>query len=68
MVEMKLMLGCFSLFVFVFVFLIIKIVLGGVWVAQSVERSTLDFGSGHDLTVLRSSPVSGPPAGHGACL
>ena len=24
---------------------------GGTWVAQSVEHLTLDFGSGHDLTV-----------------
>ena len=31
----------------------------GTWVAQSVERPTLDFGSGHDLTVIRSSPASG---------
>ena len=23
--------------------------LGGAWVVQSVERQTLDFGSGHDL-------------------
>ena len=27
--------------------------------AQSVERLTLDFGSGHDLTVVRPSPESG---------
>ena len=27
--------------------------------AQSVERPTLDFGSGHDLLVMRLSPVSG---------
>ena len=32
----------------------------GAWVAQSVERLTLGFGSGHDLTVLVSlSPVAG---------
>ena len=29
------------------------------WVAQSVKRPTLDFGSGHDLMVMRSSPMSG---------
>ena len=27
--------------------------------AQSFEHPTLDFGSGHDLRVVRSSPVSG---------
>ena len=27
--------------------------------AQSVEHWTLDFGSGHDLRVMGSSPVSG---------
>ena len=27
--------------------------------AQSVEELALDFGSGQDLTVVRSSPVSG---------
>ena len=31
----------------------------GAWVAQSVERPTLDFGSGHDLRVVRSSPGLG---------
>ena len=32
----------------------------GAWVAQLViKRSSLDFGSGYDLRVLRSSPVSG---------
>ena len=29
------------------------------WVGQPVERPTLDFGSGHDLTVVESSPASG---------
>ena len=34
--------------------------LRGSWVAQSVKRPTLSFGSGHDLTVsLSLSPVSG---------
>ena len=28
----------------------------GAWVAQSGKRLTLDFGSGHDLRVMRSSP------------
>ena len=28
------------------------------WVAQSAKCLTLDFGSGHDLTVVGSSPVS----------
>ena len=36
---------------------------GGAWVAQSDKRPTLDFSSGHDLTVgerfVRSSPASG---------
>ena len=31
----------------------------GAWVAQSVKCPTLDFGSGHDLTVMGSSPMSG---------
>ena len=31
--------------------MIIKMYLGGTWVAQSVKRSTLDFGSGNDLLV-----------------
>ena len=47
----------------------------GAWVAQSVERQTLDFGSGHDLMVhgikpglsarsllgILSPSLSGPP-------
>jgi len=32
---------------------------GGAWVAQSVKRPTLDFGSVHDLRVMRLSPL--PP-------
>ena len=32
---------------------------GGAWVAQLVECPTLDFGSGHDLRVMRSNPMSG---------
>ena len=31
----------------------------GNWVAQSVKHPTLDICSGHDLTVVRSSPTSG---------
>ena len=31
----------------------------GVWVAQSVKCPTLGFSSGHDLTLMRSSPTSG---------
>ena len=31
----------------------------GTWVAQSVERPTLDFGSGHDSRVVKLSPASG---------
>ena len=30
--------------------------LGAAWVAQSVKRSTLGFGSGHDLTVHGFDP------------
>ena len=29
---------------------------GGAWVAQLVKHLTLDFHSGHDLRVVRSSP------------
>ena len=31
----------------------------GAWVIQSVKRPALDFSSGHDLRVLRSSPTTG---------
>ena len=31
----------------------------GTWMAQSVEGWALDFSSGHDLGVVRSSPASG---------
>ena len=40
---------------------------GASWVAQSVEHPTFDFVSGHDLRVVRLSPV-GLHAGHGDCL
>ena len=32
---------------------------GGTWVAQSVKRLTLDFGSGRDSRVMGSSPALG---------
>jgi len=32
--------------------------IGGVWVAQLVKCPTLEFSSGHDLRVMRSSPAS----------
>ena len=35
----------------------------GAWAAQSVEHLTLDFGSGHDLRVVRLSPVLGSALG-----
>ena len=35
----------------------------GAWVAQLLTCSTLDFGSGHDLTVVESSPMSGSVLG-----
>ena len=31
----------------------------GAWMAQSAERPTLDFGSGHDLMVMGLSPMWG---------
>lgn len=31
----------------------------GTWVAQRVKHLTLDFGSGHDLRVVSSSPALG---------
>ena len=36
-----------------------KIVLRSCLVAQSTKHLTLDFGSGHDLRVVRSSPLLG---------
>ena len=39
----------------------------GACVAQSVKRPTLDFGSGHDLRIVRLSSVLGSAA-RGACL
>ena len=31
----------------------------GIWVAQSVKRPTLDFGSDHDLRIVKWSTTSG---------
>ena len=31
----------------------------GIWAAQLVKCLTLDFSSGHDLRVVKSSPASG---------
>ena len=31
----------------------------GTWVAQSVERPTVDFSSGHDPRVMGLNPISG---------
>ena len=36
-----------------------KVLTRGTWVAQPGKRLALDIGSGHDLTVMRSSPESG---------
>ena len=36
--------------------------------AQVVEQHTLDFGSGHDLRVVRPSSPCWFHAGHAACL
>ena len=42
------------------IFILLKIRdMKGACVAQSVESLILDFGSGHDLTVVGSSPVLG---------
>ena len=38
-------------------------IFGGAWVAQSVKHLTLDFGSGHDLRVMRLSPSLGSTLG-----
>ena len=42
---------------------ILKQSLGGAWVAQSVKPLTLDFGSGHGLTVHEFKPCVGLCAG-----
>ena len=36
-----------------------KYQLRGTWVAQFVKHLTLNFGSGHDLRVMRLSPKTG---------
>lgn len=36
-----------------------KYICWGAWVAQSVERPTLGFGSGHELRIMKSSPPWG---------
>ena len=47
---------------------ILKRMLRGTWVAQSVKHLTPDFGSGHDFTVMRLSPESGSvPSMEPAC-
>ena len=38
---------------------ILRIMIQGAWMAQSVERQTLNFGSGHDLTVHGIEPSVG---------
>lgn len=35
---------------------ILKILMRGAWVTQSVKRLTLDFTSGHDLGVMNRGP------------
>ena len=40
-----------------------NVVSWGTWVAQLVKYQTLDFGSGHDLRVLRLSPEWGSTVG-----
>lgn len=39
---------------------------GGTWVAQLVKCPTLDLGSGLDIEVVSSSPMSHSMLGHGA--
>ena len=36
---------------------------GGTWVAQSIKHLALGFSSGHDLRVMRWSPVAGSSMG-----
>ena len=40
----------------------------GTWMAQLVKHLTLDFGTSDDLTVVRSSPTSGPELAAQTCL
>ena len=39
--------------------LVLHVSSGGTWVAQSLKCPTLDFSSGHDLTVMRLSSTLG---------
>ena len=50
---------CVSLVIYSFQ----KALSGGAWVARSVTRQTLGFGSGHDLTVREFKPRTGLCAG-----
>lgn len=50
--------------VFVFFFTLINYGCGA-WSAQSVKCLSLDCGSGHDLTIVRSSPAFGSAPGMG---
>ena len=36
---------------------------GGAWVVQLVKPPNLDFGSGHDLVIMRLNPVLGSVLG-----
>ena len=42
---------------------LILVNLGDAWVAQALERPTLDFGSCHDPTVGECEPHAGPHGG-----
>ena len=48
--------GSMSLLTYFHEFSLIFRQLGGTWVVHLVRHPTLDFGSGHDLRVVRSSP------------
>ena len=50
---------CFVLFCFGYLGASFKSTIGGTWVAQSVERPTLDFRSGYDLKVDEIEPCTG---------
>ena len=45
------------------IFLKIEWISWGTWVAQLFKHPTLDFGSGHDLRIVGSSPMSGSALG-----
>ena len=42
---------------------LLKLSLQGTWVTQLIKHLTLDFSSGHNLRVVRSSPMSGSMLG-----